>query len=79
MRGVPINALSTARPARSSSARWSLTDRVRSAPTITPVEADGFNLIWRYASRVPVDLLGETAEEQAVLNARILPLAFNPA
>ncbi|MGV9673927.1 oxygenase MpaB family protein [Nocardia sp. NPDC003482] len=48
---------------------------------VTAAEADGYYLIWRHVTRllgVPAELVGSTAEEQAVLDERILPYSFNP-
>lgn len=80
LRGQPVNALMTAAGPLFFGAM--VLDRLRALGAhMTPEEADGFYLIWRYVTRVlgvPPDLLGETAAEQAVLDARILPLAFDP-
>lgn len=78
--GKPINALNTAAgPVFFGSM---ILDRLRSlGAAISPDEADGYYLIWRYVTRllgVPPELLGNTAAEQRALDERILPLAFNP-
>ncbi|WP_018177773.1 oxygenase MpaB family protein [Jongsikchunia kroppenstedtii] len=80
LRGVPINALQTsAGPLFFGSM---VLDRLRSSgAVISPAEADGYYLIWRYVTAVlgvPRDLLGDTAEEQAALDARVLEYSFDP-
>ncbi|MFN3586915.1 MAG: oxygenase MpaB family protein [Moraxellaceae bacterium] len=48
---------------------------------VSTEEALGYKLIWRYTTYllgVPQALLGHTDAEQEVINAHILPLAFNP-
>ncbi|WP_280377253.1 oxygenase MpaB family protein [Nocardia wallacei] len=78
--GTPINALQTAAGPLFFGAM--MLDRLRSlGASISPGERDGFYLIWRYVTRllgVPRELLGDTAAEQSVLDARILPYTFDP-
>ncbi|MBF6175167.1 oxygenase MpaB family protein [Nocardia blacklockiae] len=78
--GTPINALHTAAGPLFFGAM--MLDRLRSlGASISPAERDGFYMIWRYVTRllgVPRELLGDTAAEQSVLDARILPYTFDP-
>lgn len=80
LEGKPINALQTAAGPLFFGAM--MLDRLRSlGAAIDPDEYDGFYLIWRYVTRllgVPRELLGDTAPEQAALDARILPFTFDP-
>ncbi|MDF0530491.1 oxygenase MpaB family protein [Tsukamurella sp. 8F] len=78
--GKPVSALQTSAGPLFFGAM--MLDRLRRlGARITPDEADGFYLLWRYVTwllGVPDELLGETAEEQAALDARILPFTFAP-
>lgn len=80
LRGVPINALHTSAGPLFFGAM--VLDRLRSlGALITAPEADGYYLIWRYVTRllgVPRELLGDNAEEQEVLDSRVLPYSFEP-
>ncbi len=78
--GTPINALHTAAGPVFFGAMT--LDRLRLlGGRFTDREADGFYLIWRYVTRllgVPSELLGTTTAEQRAIDARILPLSFDP-
>jgi hypothetical protein len=48
---------------------------------VSDEEAEGYCLLWRYVTfllGVPEELLGNTHAEQEFINARMLPLVFNP-
>lgn len=78
--GQPISALHTATGPLFFGAM--ILDRLRQlGATISPQEADGYYLIWRYTTRlvgVPQELPGTTAAEQKALDERVLPVSFNP-
>jgi len=80
MFGIPISALQTA--AGPLYFGDMTLDRLRAlGAQITPAEAEGLKLTWRYVTRllgVPPELVGETADEQAALNERISPFYFRP-
>jgi hypothetical protein len=78
--GVPINALHTS--AGPLFFGTFVLRGLRSLGThVSPAEADGYRMIWRYATRllgVPDELLGRTEAEQKLLDDTIEPTVFDP-
>lgn len=78
--GQPINALHTAAGPLFFGAM--VLERLQKlGGSFSAAEGEGYYLLWRYVTRllgVPEGLLGETSAEQRLLDARILPYAFNP-
>lgn len=80
LRGKPVNAVQTAAGPLFFGAM--VLDRMRLLGAyITAEESDGYYLIWRHVTRllgVPPELVGDTAQEQAIIDARVLPYSFEP-
>lgn len=78
--GQPINALHTAAGPLFFGAM--VLERLQKlGGSFSEAEGEGYYLLWRYVTRllgVPEDLLGDSSAEQRILDARILPYAFNP-
>jgi hypothetical protein len=78
--GQPINAMHTAAGPLFFGAM--VLERLQKlGGSFSAAESEGYYLLWRYVTRllgVPDGLLGDTRAEQEILDARILPYAFNP-
>lgn len=78
--GQPINAMHTAAGPLFFGAM--VLERLKKlGGSFSAAEGEGYYLLWRYVTRllgVPDGLLGDTRAEQEILDARILPYAFNP-
>lgn len=78
--GQPINALHTS--AGPLFFGTMVLERLRKlGGRFTAAEAEGYHLLWRYVTRllgVPDELLGNTAEEQQILDERIHFYSFDP-